>query len=123
MVALAQASCVDPIRWWSVLRGEQACVLSCSIDSGYVTTTDPIMCLCYVQYAVETRKIGEERVPGAETEQLGSETQEVEHRTVPGARGDRNVVVEDVDVPASEVRLPLHLNSIQQHRVVADCRV
>ena len=47
---------------------------------------------------VETRKIGEQRVPGAATEIVGSDVQEVDRRAVPHARGQREVIVEDVDV-------------------------
>jgi hypothetical protein len=56
------------------------------------------------QYVVETRKIGEASVPGAATELVGTEAKEVDHRIKEAPRGDRTVVVQDVDVPLSEVR-------------------
>jgi hypothetical protein len=56
------------------------------------------------QYVVETRKVGEARVPGAATELVGTEANEVDHRIKEAPRGDRTVVVQDVDVPLSEVR-------------------
>jgi len=56
------------------------------------------------QYVVETRKIGEARVPGAATELVGNEVREVDERIKAAPRGDRTVVVQDVDVPISEVR-------------------
>jgi len=56
------------------------------------------------QYVVETRKVGEARVPGAATELVGNEVAEVDHRIKEAPRGDRTVVVQDVDVPISEVR-------------------
>jgi len=56
------------------------------------------------QYVVETRFVGEKRVPGAPVEIVGKETREVDERVVQAPRGDRTVIVQDVDVPASEVR-------------------
>jgi hypothetical protein len=55
------------------------------------------------QYVVETRKVGEDRVPG-KTEFVGTEEHEVDHRTKAAPRGDRTVVVEGVDVPSSTTR-------------------
>jgi len=55
------------------------------------------------QYVVETRKVGEDRVPGS-TEFVGTEAKEVDHRTKAAPRGDRTVVVEGVDVPESTTR-------------------
>ena len=57
-----------------------------------------------VQYVVETRKVGEARVPGRATELVGNEVNEVDERIKEAPRGDRTVVVQDVDIPASEVR-------------------
>jgi len=54
------------------------------------------------QYVVETRKVGEARVPGAATELVGTEANEVDHRIKEAPRGDRTVVVQDVDVPLTE---------------------
>jgi hypothetical protein len=56
------------------------------------------------QYVVETRFVGERRVPGAPVEVVGKEVREVDERVVQAPRGDRTVIVQDVDVPASEVR-------------------
>jgi len=56
------------------------------------------------QYVVETRKVGEARVAGKATELVGNEVNEVDHRIKEAPRGDRTVVVQDVDIPASEVR-------------------
>jgi hypothetical protein len=55
------------------------------------------------EYVVETRKVGEDRVPG-KTEFVGTEEHEVDHRTKAAPRGDRTVVVEGVDVPGSTTR-------------------
>jgi hypothetical protein len=56
------------------------------------------------EYVVETRKVGERRIPGAATEIVGTDAREVERRDVAAPRGDRTVIVEGVDVPASEMR-------------------
>jgi hypothetical protein len=56
------------------------------------------------QYVVETRFVGERRVEGAPVEIVGKEVREVDERVVQAPRGDRTVIVQDVDVPAGEVR-------------------
>eukprot|EP00208_Stichococcus_sp_RCC1054_P006745 CAMPEP_0206141194 /NCGR_PEP_ID=MMETSP1473-20131121/12064_1 /ASSEMBLY_ACC=CAM_ASM_001109 /TAXON_ID=1461547 /ORGANISM="Stichococcus sp, Strain RCC1054" /LENGTH=179 /DNA_ID=CAMNT_0053535655 /DNA_START=30 /DNA_END=569 /DNA_ORIENTATION=- len=60
------------------------------------------------QYVVETKFVGEQRVPGAATELVGTEAREVEERTREAPRGDRTVVVENVDVPAETLRQGVH---------------
>lgn len=62
------------------------------------------------EYVVETRKIGERRVPGAATDVVGTEAREVQRRDVAAPRGDRTVIVEGVDVPASEIREGTHVD-------------
>mmetsp|Transcript_12732 Transcript_12732/g.38394 ORF Transcript_12732/g.38394 Transcript_12732/m.38394 type:complete len:189 (-) Transcript_12732:457-1023(-) len=60
------------------------------------------------QYVVETRYVGEQRVPGAATELVGTEAREVEERVKEAPHGDRTVVVENVDVPVESLRQGVH---------------
>lgn len=61
------------------------------------------------EYIVETRYVGEQRVPGAPTELVGTEAREIEERVVEAPRGDRAVVVENVDVPREILQQQTHL--------------
>jgi hypothetical protein len=56
------------------------------------------------QYVVETKFVGEQQVPGGPTEVVGNEAREVDERIKQAPAGDRTVVVENVDVPAGELR-------------------
>jgi hypothetical protein len=55
------------------------------------------------QYVVETKFVGEQAVPGAPTEVVGNESNIVDEHIKQAPAGDRTVVVENVDVPGSEV--------------------
>jgi hypothetical protein len=55
------------------------------------------------QYVVETKFVGEQAVQGAPTEVVGNESKIVDEHIKQAPAGDRTVVVENVDVPASEV--------------------
>jgi hypothetical protein len=56
------------------------------------------------QYVVETKYVGEQAVPGAPTEVVGNESKIVDEHIKQAPAGDRTVVVENVDVPGSEMR-------------------
>jgi hypothetical protein len=56
------------------------------------------------QYVVETKFVGEQAVQGAPTEVVGNESKIVDEHIKQAPAGDRTVVVENVDVPASEMR-------------------
>jgi hypothetical protein len=58
---------------------------------------------CPLQYVVETKFVGEAEVAGGPTEVVGHESNVVDERIKQAPAGDRTVVVENVDVPASEV--------------------
>jgi len=51
------------------------------------------------KYVVETKYMGERAVPGKATELLSTDAREVEERVVEMPRGDRTIIVENVDVP------------------------
>jgi hypothetical protein len=51
------------------------------------------------KYVVETKYMGERTVPGRPTELLSTDVREVEERVVEMPRGDRTIIVENVDVP------------------------
>jgi hypothetical protein len=56
------------------------------------------------KYVVETKFVGEAEVAGAPTEVVGHESNVVDEHIKQAPAGDRTVVVENVDVPASELR-------------------
>lgn len=64
-----------------------------------------IVCSAAPQYVVETKYVGEQQVAGAPTEVVGNESKIVDEHIKQAPAGDRTVVVENVDVPGSEVRL------------------
>ena len=76
------------------------CALSETMHCSSFVEEMAYLSLRCVQYVVETRKVGEDRLTGA-TELVGTETKEVDERIKAAPRGERTVVVEDVDVPAS----------------------
>lgn len=63
------------------------------------------------KYVVETRYEGERAVPGKATELLSTEAREVEERVVSMPQGDREIIVENVDVPLEGAEL------VETHRV------
>lgn len=56
------------------------------------------------QYKVETKYMGERGVPGGPTQLLGTEEREVDERVKEAPRGDREIIVENVDIPGGALR-------------------
>jgi hypothetical protein len=71
-----------------------------SSGCGRALTLSPLV---VSQYVVETKYVGEQGVAGAPTEVVGSDSAVVDERVKQAPAGDRTVVVENVDVPGSEV--------------------